>query len=242
MLTTCTAAGTIISSAPCHSASDKIPAYSFLCELYMLSVSHDTSQLVSIQSDHVMTRVCIYAPSPRRPWNSRSRSVPFSHRCSCFPLAPTQRLCPWRATDFSRVILVFPFTGRKWNNNRGQGEKKSRGDPQTGALSEQKIRIQYEICECFGCFNEIHISVVCVEGGTSTPHWTLAFLFFYVHWTKRMVSRFCKTLFTRYCRRFFRSLQIWGNYGEIHMGSFPVSDPSRKQVQCPKYQFSGFVL
>lgn len=110
-----------------------------------------------------------------------------------------------------------------------------------GVTLRQTLRIQYEICECFGCFNEIHISVVCVEGGTSTPHWTLAFLFFYVHWTKRMVSRFCKTLFTRYCRRFFRSLQIWGNYGEIHMGSFPVSDPSRKQVQCPKYQFSGFV-
>lgn len=104
----------------------------------MLSVSHDTSRLVSIQSAHVMSRVCVYGPSPMRPWNSRSRSVPFSHCCSCFPLVPTQKPCPWRAIDFSRVISVFPLTGRKWNNNRGGRENHRVTLGQTFCLSRMQ--------------------------------------------------------------------------------------------------------
>lgn len=116
----------------------KSPAYNFPCESHMLSVSHDTSRLVSIQSAHVMSRVCVYGPSPMRPWNSRSRSVPFSHCCSCFPLVPTQKPCPWRAIDFSRVISVFPLTGRKWNNNRGGRENHRVTLGQTFCLSRMQ--------------------------------------------------------------------------------------------------------
>ena len=65
--------------------------------------------------------LCLWA-KPHEALNWRYRSVPFSHRGSCFPLARTQKLCPWRAIDFSRVISVFPHTRRKWNNNRGERE------------------------------------------------------------------------------------------------------------------------
>lgn len=132
----------------------------------MLSVSHDTSQSVSIQSAHVMSRVCVYGPSPMRPWNSRSCSVPFSHCCSCFPLAPTQKLCPWRAIDFSRVISVFPFTGRKWNNNRGKGEKSRVTLGQT-LPSEQNAESKMGFVRLS---DEIPISTCCAGGDLRCIH------------------------------------------------------------------------
>lgn len=112
------------------------PGYNFLCESHMLSVSHDTSQLVSIQSDHVVSRVCNYGLSPMRPQNSSS--------CTTVQLPPllfstsTQKLCPWRAIDFSRVISVFPFTGRKWNNNGGEEENHGVTLRQTDFLSRKQ--------------------------------------------------------------------------------------------------------
>ncbi len=142
----------------------------------MLSLSHDTSRSVSIQSAHVMSRVCVYGPSPMRPWNSRSRSVPFSHCCSCFPLVSTQKLCPRRAIDFSKVISVFPFTGRKWNNNRG-GREKSRRDPRTDSPSEQNAEPKMGFVRLS---DEIHISMCCVGGALRC-----------IHAPKRLASLFC---------------------------------------------------
>ena len=136
-----------------HRATKKSPAYNFPCESHTLSVSHDTSRLVYIQPAHVMSRVCVYGPSPMRPRNSRSRSVPFSHCCSCFPLVPTQKPCPWRAIDFGRVISVFPFTGRKWNNNRGGRENHRVTLRQTFCLS----RVQWPKRDVF---NVIPISTL----------------------------------------------------------------------------------
>lgn len=102
-----------------------------------------------------MSHVCIYGPSPTRPWNSRSRSVPFSHCCSCFLLVPTQRLCPRRAIDFSRVISVFPFMGRKWNNNRGGRENHG---VTLGETVWVECKIQNGICEAFLVFLTRYLS------------------------------------------------------------------------------------
>lgn len=102
-----------------------------------------------------MSRVCVYGPSPTRPWNSRSRSVPFSHCCSCFLLVPTQRLCPRRAIDFSRVISVFPFMGRKWNNNRGGRENHG---VTLGETVWVECKIQNGICEAFLVFLTRYLS------------------------------------------------------------------------------------
>lgn len=188
-------------------------------------VSHTTLfGLVSIQSDHVMSRVCVPGPSPMRPWNARSRSVPFSHCCSCFPLVPTQKLCPRRAIDFSRVISVFPFTGRKWNNNRGQRENHGVTLRQSCCVSP----VPNPKWDLWGLILSLmrYSSAPCAVTHTSPEHFTLSE-------KRKKESDVWAPLFTRYCGLDFRFVpnmrKLWWNPCVIFLCKIQTGNSCRVQ-------------
>ena len=60
----------------------------------------------------------------RAPWARETLYLSVSHQPTLllFSTCSDTKLRPWRAIDFNWVISVFPLTGRKWNNNRGERE------------------------------------------------------------------------------------------------------------------------
>lgn len=179
-----------------------------------------------------MSRVCDCGLSPVKRRNRRSRSVPFSRGGLVFHLFWHKGFSPRRAIDFTRVISVLPFIGRKWNNNRGgtenhgvtlgvavQGEeeKKKNTTKNKFSLLTSWFRPRYAKMRHL---NQTHTfkNVVSVCSDSSLLR-------------DLCPSKLWPTLQTQW-------VLIWGSPVEIAVSSVPVSATSRKQMQCQTLQVS----
>lgn len=161
--------------------------------------------------------------SPTGPWNSRSRSVLSGFCCSCFPLFPTQRLCPWRAIDFSRVISVFPFIGRKWNNNRGGRENHAVTLGETVWAEAKMTMVSPFLTRSFSAQH--------AEGDLRYTRVAKTPDTLYSYWSGPVIG-----LEHRSSLAYFSDMSEYEKTGENHMYNFPLSDTYRKYLQLPTLQ------
>lgn len=106
-----------------RSTSDRIRAYKLPskwdmpeCLTHVQSVSTQPAVVMSCASLSRLQAVPLLQ-------DRKTLDLAVSHSASValvFHLFGHKRVCPQRAVDFGRVISVFPFVGRKWNNNRAE--------------------------------------------------------------------------------------------------------------------------